>query len=211
MPVDLAGLVAPAHTALVTQECQNGVIGPEAVLPELADVARRSGMIDNAARLVSAARGAGVAVLHGVALRRPDGRGSNTNARLFASMARQPTKLLPGSAAAAVIDEIGVAESDITVPRLFGVSPMAGTGLDPILRNLGVTTIVAVGVSLNVAIPNFAFDAVNLGYQFVVPRDAVAGVPEDYAAAVLDNTLSIVATVATTDDIVATWTASTGR
>ena len=36
MPLDLAKLVDPAHTALVTQECQRGVIGDLSQLPELA-------------------------------------------------------------------------------------------------------------------------------------------------------------------------------
>ena len=82
---------------------------------------------------------------------------------------------------------------------------MTGTQLDPILRNLGVTTIVGVGVSLNVGMTNLAFDAVNRGYQIVIPRDAVAGVPPDYGRAVLDNTLHVVATVTTTADILRVW------
>jgi nicotinamidase-related amidase len=52
---------------------------------------------------------------------------------------------------------------------------------------------------------NFAFDAVNRGYQMVMPRDAIAGVPADYAAAVVDNTLSLVATLTTTEEIIAAW------
>jgi hypothetical protein len=39
----------------------------------------------------------------------------------------------------------------------------------------------------------------------VMPRDAIAGVPADYAAAVVDNTLSLVATITTTDDLLAAW------
>ena len=57
-------------------------------------------------------------------------------------------------------------------------------------------------MSLNVGVTNLAFDAVNLGYQVVIPRDAVAGVPADYAQAVLDNTLHIVATLTTTAEVV---------
>jgi biuret amidohydrolase len=49
-------------------------------------------------------------------------------------------------------------------------------------------------------------DAVNLGYQVVVPRDAVAGVPSSYADAVLDNTVSLLAEVVTTADVLAAWT-----
>jgi nicotinamidase-related amidase len=82
---------------------------------------------------------------------------------------------------------------------------MTGTQLDSMLRNLAVTTIVGVGVSVNIGMTNFAFDAVNRGYQFVMPTDAVAGVPADYAAAVIANTLSLVATLTTTDAVLAAW------
>jgi biuret amidohydrolase len=204
MPFDLTELVAPDHTALVTQECQNGVIGEPAALPQLAEAARER-MIPNAARLAAAARAAGVPVVHCVAARRADGRGSNANARLFMGMRKTPVSLLPGTPAVEVIPEIGVADSDVVLTRLHGLGPMGGTDLDAVLRNLGVTTIVGVGVSVNVGMVDLAFDAVNAGYQMVMPRDAVAGVPEDYAEAVLDNTLSLVATLATTDEVVTAW------
>ncbi|MGW0900811.1 cysteine hydrolase, partial [Streptomyces goshikiensis] len=35
----------PATTALLTVECQNGVVGDESALPELAKEARDSGML----------------------------------------------------------------------------------------------------------------------------------------------------------------------
>jgi nicotinamidase-related amidase len=74
-----------------------------------------------------------------------------------------------------------------------------------VLRNLGLRTIVATGVSVNVAVTNLVMDAVNLGYDVVLPRDAVAGLPQDYADAVIDNTLALLATVVTTDDLVEAW------
>jgi hypothetical protein len=39
----------------------------------------------------------------------------------------------------------------------------------------------------------------------VVPRDAVAGIPADYATAIVDNTLSLLATLTTTDDLIDVW------
>ena len=66
-------------------------------------------------------------------------------------------------------------------------------------------TIVAVGVSVNVAITNLVMDAVNKAYRVVVPRDAVAGIPADYASAIIDNTLSLLASITTTDDLIAAW------
>ena len=91
----------------------------------------------------------------------------------------------------------------LLLTRLHGLSPMAGTDLDAILRNLGVDTLVVVGVSVNIAVTNLVMDAVNLGYQVVLPRDAVCGVPPSYADAVIDNTLSLLASVTTTEAVLA--------
>jgi nicotinamidase-related amidase len=205
MPLDLRALVAPEHTALVLQEVQNGVVGSPSALPALADAAAAVNLIGNCARLARAARAIGVTVLHCTAETRADGRGANHNARLFAGVKKSPVRLTPGSAAVQVPDEIGVDERDLVLARYHGVGPMTGTQLDSILRNLGATTIVGVGVSVNIGMTNLAFDAVNRGYQMVMPRDAIAGVPDDYAQAVIDNTLALVATITTTDDVLAAW------
>ncbi len=205
MPVDVAALVAPGHTALVLQEVQNGVVGERSALPALADAAAAAGLIPHCAALARAARAAGVPVFHCTAETRDDLKGANRNARLFLGVRKTPVPLSPGSDAVQVPAAIGVDPGDIVLPRHHGLGPMTGTQLDSMLRNLAVTTIVGVGVSVNIGMTNFAFDAVNRGYQFVMPTDAVAGVPADYAAAVIANTLSLVATLTTTDAVVAAW------
>ena len=172
----LTDLLDPATTALVTQECQGGVIGAQAGLPMLAEEARREA-IPNIAKLLDAARTADVTVVHCLIQRRPDGRGSNTNARLFAAGKSFTADLTPGSPGASVLPELGQDPNDLVLTRMHGVGPMTGTDLDSVLRNLGIKTIVGVGVSVNIAITNFVMDAVNRGYQFVLPRDAVSGYP----------------------------------
>jgi nicotinamidase-related amidase len=204
--VDLVQLVAPARTALVLQEVQNGVVGEPSALPALAAAAAEVGLIEHCAALAGAARRLDIPVFHCTAETRHDGRGANRNARLFLGVRKSAVPLTPGSDAVRVPAPIGVEPSDIVLPRHHGLGPMTGTQLDSMLRNLSVTTIVGVGVSLNIGMTNFAFDAVNRGYQFVMPTDAVAGVPADYGAAVLENTLSLVATLTTTADVLAAWT-----
>lgn len=206
MKPDFADLVAPAHTAVVTQECQGAVMGPRAGLAVLAAEARREAL-PNIVRLLPAARTAGVRIVHCLVQRRPDGLGSNHNARLFAG-AGMGVDITPGSEGATLLGELGPEGEDLTLTRWHGVGPMGGTDLDAILRNLGVATIVAVGVSLNVAIPNPVMDAVNKGYRVALPRDAVAGYPTEYGAAMIENSLSLLATVTTTDELLATWKAS---
>jgi nicotinamidase-related amidase len=197
----LSELLDPDSTVLLTVECQQGVVGPDSALPELADEARSSGVLANVARLVAAAHRGGVQVVHAIAERRPDGRGANRNARLFRAAERLPVQQLSGTAAVRVAAPIEVTEEDFVVRRLHGLSPIQGTDVDALLRNLGCRTLVVTGVSANVAIPNAVFDAVNRGYTAVVPADAVAGVPSDYTPAMIRNTLALVATVATTDEV----------
>ncbi|MGW7258005.1 cysteine hydrolase [Streptomyces sp. NPDC054834] len=197
----LGEVLDPASTVLLTVECQQGVVGPDSALPELARQARSSGALGNIARLVAAAHDSGVQVIHAVAERRPDGRAASRNARLFRAAERLPVQQLSGTSAVRVAAPIEVTEEDIVVRRLHGLSPVQGTEVDALLRNLGCRTLIVTGVSANVAIPNAVFDAVNLGYTVVVPADAIAGVPADYTPAMIRNTLALVATVATTDEV----------
>ncbi|MFG2610178.1 cysteine hydrolase [Streptomyces anulatus] len=201
----LTELLDPATTVLLTVECQQGVVGPDSALPELAAAARSSGALANVARLVAAAHERGVQVMHAVAESRPDGRGGNHNARLFRAAARLPVQQHTGSTAVRVAPPIEVADEDLVVRRLHGLSPLAGTDVDPLLRNLGCRVLVVTGVSANIAVPNAVFDAVNLGYTAVVPADAIAGVPADYTPAMVRNTLALVATVTTTDAVLGSW------
>jgi nicotinamidase-related amidase len=196
--------VAPEHTALVTQECQNGVIGPQGSIPALAEEARREA-IPNIARLVKSAHAAGVQVIHCTADFRSDRRGAGRNAPLFLRGEAGGNAAMRAPDAAAVLPDFESSDSDLMLPRLHGLGPMGGTELDHLLRNLGVRTIVGVGVSVNVAMQNFAMDGVNAGYNFVLPRDAVAGIPREYAEAVIRNTLSLLTTLTTTDELMAAW------
>jgi nicotinamidase-related amidase len=181
------------------------VVGEPSALPALAAAAAEVDLVAHCAALARAARAAGIPVIHCTAETRDDGLGGNKNARLFMGVKKSPVPLSPGSAAVQRPDEIGVEPTDLVLARYHGLGPMTGTQLDSVLRNQGVTTIVGVGVSVNIGMTNFAFDAVNHGYQFVMPRDAVAGVPPEYAEAVIANTLSLVATLTTTADILAAW------
>ncbi len=154
MRIDLADLAAPAHTAIVTQECQGAVVGPNAGLAALAEEARREAL-PNIERLLPAARDAGVQVVHCLVQRRPDGLGGNHNAQDLRDRRTRATSTSPRARPGAeLLPELGPAPTDLVLRRWHGIGPMGGTDLDAILRNLGVSTIVAVGVSVNLAITN---------------------------------------------------------
>ncbi|MYH73137.1 MAG: cysteine hydrolase [Acidimicrobiia bacterium] len=208
MPVDLDELLSPSHTAVVTMECQRGVIGDMASMGGLRDVMLDRGAIDAGARLCASARAADVPVVHCLAHFREDRAGSVANCRMLAAsakMAEQNGGLLIGSPSAEVIQEFDPQPSDIEIARWHGMSPFMGTSLDQTLRNLGVATVVAAGVSLNVGVMGLVINAVDLGYQVVLAGDAVAGIPADYGDAVMDNTMAFLTTMLTVDDIVSRW------
>lgn len=188
--------------AVVTNECQRGAIGDLALWPALVDSVRP--MIPMLARLLHAARDNGVPVIHCVAVRRADLRGANTNAPLFA-VANRTGGLREGTPAVELVPELGPAPGDLVFPKTHGVASLGSTGVDAALRNLGVEHVVLTGVSVNVAIPALAFEAVNRGYQVTIPRDAVAGVPPSYADDALKDSLSLVATITTVSDLIDTW------
>jgi nicotinamidase-related amidase len=196
--------VAPGHTALLTSEVQENVVGETSRLPDLAEAVATGGVLTRIAALCRGARAVGIPVLHCTAESRSDRLGSNHNARLFA-ISRRAGAPPPGSRPFYVHPEVGVEPDDFLLPRLHGLSPLAETSLDAILRNLGVTTIVATGVSVNVALLGLTFDAVNRGYQIVLARDATAGVGDDYVDALYTGTLALLATVTTSADVLQAW------
>jgi nicotinamidase-related amidase len=142
--------------------------------------------------------------------RRADSAGAAANCLLLA-LGRKGAPLLPGSPQQAVIEALSPQPGDFVVNRMHGVTPFHGTELDQLLRNLGVKTVVATGVSVNIGITGMTIEAVNAGYQVVIPRQAVAGTPDEYVEAVFDNTLRLLATIASVDQVVAAWSGGGGN
>jgi nicotinamidase-related amidase len=206
VPATARPLPSASGSALVILECQEAIIGASSVLPDLAHEAHRVA-VPNIARLARAARRIGVPVIHCLAVRHPSGVGANTNAPIFRAMTRLGIGIEPGSPGAQVVPEIGVEPTDLVLVRYHGMGPMNGTELDPVLRNLKVSTMVTVGVSVNVGVTSVTLQAIDAGYEVLIPRDAVAGVPPEWADAMLDNMLRLLATLTTTDALLASWEA----
>jgi len=203
--VVLSELVSPSHTAVLTMEVQRAVIGDLSTIPELAEAVTDIGVIPNIARVLAAARPLHIPVIHCLAAFRADRAGTVVNCALIGSVLRNPEHMLTGSPSAELVTELGPEPGDLVSTRLHGVSPFIGTSLDPWLRSLGIRTVVATGVSVNLGVLGLAIEAVNFGYRVVVPRDTVAGVPADYANALLANTFPLISTLTTTDDLLDAW------
>lgn len=210
MPVDLAALTAPRHTAVLTMETQRGVCGDLAMLPQLRDATQARGTVAAMTRLLRAARAAGVAVVHCTVAYRADRAGTPTNAPLFAALLRDVGgNMTEGSPSVELLPELEQHPGDLVESRSHGISPFAGTSLDATLRALGVATIVPCGVSLNLGIFGMVVEAVNFGYQVALPTDAVVGVPPEYGDALVGNSMGLVATLTSVAALTAAWSPTT--
>ena len=176
----------------------------------LAEQVAAAGTVRAAADVCDAARDVGARVVHCVVHTRADGAGGAVNCRILglADRLRREQGIAPtlaGSDGARLVPELTEDARDLMAVRGHGLTPFTSTSLDQTLRNLGVTTVVATGVSVNVGVMGLCLSAVDLGYQVVVVRDAVAGVPADYAESVIEHSLAMVATVITSSELLAAW------
>ena len=204
--MDLQELVAPDHTALCIVECQNGVVGPESSMPAVAEAVADAGLLPRLGGLAVAARSAGVRVVHSTFHSRADLWGGNRNSRLFAAGRKADVQQLVGTPAVQPAPELGLdSDVDVVLPRSHGLSADSGSGLSAMLRNEGTTTVVVVGVTLNLAIPNTVFDLVNAGFQVVVPTDGSVATTEGYGDQVLVHSLAYVSTITDVATLSEAW------
>lgn len=201
----LRGLTAPGRCAVLVMELQRGVVGDLAATPVLAKAVQEAGIIAATARMLDAARAAGVRVIHCHAAFRRDRAGTPRNVPLVNALLRNPDHLVAGEPSVESVPALGPDARDLVSQRFHGMSPFAGTELDAFLRAEGASCVIATGVSLNVGIIGLAIEAVNHGYHVVIPRDCVAGYPAEYGEAVLANTLSRLAQITTSEDVIASW------
>jgi nicotinamidase-related amidase len=193
-----------ATTAVVCVECQNGVLGAESVLPALA--ADSGDLVENLSRLLHAARSRGTRVVHATYEGMLGGNPTGT-ARLWRALAPATADWAPGTTATHVVEAL-LAPDDLVLPRHHGLFPTLDSELLPVLRGLGIQTIVLTGVSLNLAITHTAGHVTQAGFELVVPRDAVGGTPSGYAEQVLSNTIAVLGRITTVDDLIAEWAQS---
>jgi nicotinamidase-related amidase len=208
MAFDLREFVEPGKTAIVINEMQEGIAGHlvPAALKNLADVVRERDVVGQLARLLRAAREAGAVVCHGVYETRADGLGMSVSTPLVEQMIKSGTlPFVRGSAAAAIIPELGPEPADFVISRTHGWHPFEGTELDSILRDIGVRTVVAAGVSTNIGVQGIVVEALNRNYRAIVASDCVAGFPVQYAEMSLKYGVGIVARVVSAKEIVAAW------
>jgi nicotinamidase-related amidase len=92
---------------------------------------------------------------------------------------------MAGTPGAAVIPELAPREGDLVLPKRF-YSAFHETGLDPLLRQNGVDTVILTGVLTDICVRHTAADAFFHGYAIVVPADAVEALTQQAHDEALD-------------------------
>jgi ureidoacrylate peracid hydrolase len=116
--------------------------------------------------VIEAARETGAAVIFVVDSHRP-------NLRRDREFLKRTPHCLEGSWGARLIEDLEARSDDIyVIKRRY--SAFFNTDLDLTLRDLEVTTVIVTGVVTNICVRSTVHDAFFLGYQVVVPEDAVA-------------------------------------
>lgn len=85
---------------------------------------------------------------------------------------------MAGTTGAEIIPELATAEGEFVLPKRT-YSSFYETGLDPLLRQFEVDTLVLTGQHTNICMRHTTADAFFRGYKVVVPRDAVEAFTED--------------------------------
>ncbi|WP_216912692.1 MULTISPECIES: isochorismatase family cysteine hydrolase [unclassified Synechococcus] len=169
----------PGGTALLLVDLQQGTCGDAQSRPD-ADFDRlfRATTLPNAERVLAAARRGGLEVIHTViANLTADGRDRSFDYK------RCGMGFPPGSRAAAVIAELAPVADELVLPKSSS-SPFSSTSLDYLLRNLGIHTLVVIGLLTDQCIDHTVKDAADRGYRVVCVHDACQAVtPERHAAA----------------------------
>jgi len=206
MPIDIKDLVKPSQTAVLAIECMETVLGEGTMLPGLRQSVIDSGMLQRLATLLGCARAVGAHVIHCTVQRNPNSRVSS-GMRSFQSGAPggDPGRAQSLPPAGTIVPALTPHPSDLVSQRGYGMAPFYESGLDDELRRMGVKTVITTGVSLNIAITGTTIEAVNRGYNVVLPVDCAASDPPEYAEWLIRYTLRNMAVLTTAEGVATAW------
>jgi ureidoacrylate peracid hydrolase len=158
--------IDPIRAALLIIDVQNYCVGEKAGVSEYFRQSFRETVLPNIQRLQSACRRAGIEVIYSVIENTTrDGRDRSLDYKISGiDVAR-------GSWDAQVVDEIAPGDDEM-VFRKTSSNVFISTNIDYVLRNLGVRSLMVVGVMADQCVESAVRDACDLGYLVTLVTDA---------------------------------------
>lgn len=195
------GIEPGKKAALLISECQRGVVEEGmSLFPSLVEQFNSRKLVERISALADTFREHGLPVVHLHVAHRP-GYVDLPPTSLIMARSRKLQTMQQGSDQVQPIAGLEPREGDIVHSRSFALVAFNGTDADAMLRHMGVQTLVLAGVSSNIAIPGMAVCASDLGYQVVVPEDCIAGATLESHRFSVENTLPLVSTVTTSEEV----------
>lgn len=112
----------------------------------------------------------------------------------------RPTLWAKGSPEHEIIEELAPTANELVIDKNAS-SPFNGTGIDQLLRNLRLETLVMVGMATDMCVETTARDAADRGYNVIVVEDASATFFPDHHRAGLSALARVYAQVWSTDRV----------
>jgi nicotinamidase-related amidase len=203
------------RTGLLIVDMQNYGVNPACGIaqmlaeryPEVAEyyVPRIRDVIANTRRLLDAFRQLEREVVftrHGPLL--PDGRDMILRRQQRDDLAREqtdrPTLWSKGSHEHQVVSELAPIDRELVIDKNAS-SAFNGTGIDQLLRNLNLQTLVVTGMATDMCVETTARDAADRGYNVIVVEDATATFFPDHHRAALSAMARVYTKVWNTDRV----------
>lgn len=186
-----------SSTAVLVIDMQNDTVHADGAYAATGAVehAAAQGVVANVGTLVDVARAQGIPVFYSRIVVHPVPGLSGDNAPIFRMLAPDTFKV--GSWGAEIVQELSPLASDIVLDRTR-MSVFNGTGIDNMLRNLGVRTLVIAGAWTNMAVEHTVRDAADHGYEVTLVEDATSSLSAEWQQAAVGFALTNIATVSDT-------------
>jgi nicotinamidase-related amidase len=182
----------PTTTALLAIDMQRDFLDPQgyAALAGL-DISLLQAAIPGVAKLLAAAREAGIFIVHTREANAPDL--SDVPPEFLDATTRSGARvgtagplgrlLIRGEAGTAIIDELAPLPHEVAIDKP-GFSAFEGTALGAMLQMRGIRTLILCGITTEVCVSSTLRTAVDRGFRCITVRDACASAfPELHAAA----------------------------
>jgi nicotinamidase-related amidase len=154
-----------------------------------------AGIIPSTKRLISAARRAKVPVIYVCDAHLP----SDPEIKLWGPHA------MKGTSGARVVDDLKPKKGDYVLEKRV-YSSFHETGLDLLLKDLKMDTVVIVGLYSDICVRHSAADAFYRGYKITIPRDCVQSLAEGENERGLEYMKKIYnANITTSKDLMKSW------
>lgn len=194
IPLDLS------RTALLLVDLQNDNVHPDGAFASFgaADHAAQQGLVPHVRQLLEWARNQSMPIIHNRIVSYPGGDFGGTNAPIFRMIGPESLKL--GSWGADALDGLeALADEPVLIRNRM--SSFNGTGLDMLLRNASVTTVIVAGVWTNMAVEHTVRDAADHGYRSILVTDATSSINADWHGAALTYALTNIAEFQSTGEV----------